>query len=128
MSGCKWSCLALAGWLLPHGARAEADTVRITQPYGLLYLPRYSAIDRHMIEPRAAAAGLRTIKVTLTRLASGPARSDMILAGDADAAMGGFGPALTLWDKTAAHRRCLVCCRCAVRRCSWSAPIHAFTA
>jgi NitT/TauT family transport system substrate-binding protein len=100
LSGCKWSCLALAGLLLPHGARAEADTVRITQSYGLLYLPSYSVIDRHMIEPRAAAAGLGTIKVTLTRLASGPAGSDMILAGDADVAMGGFGPARTLWDKT----------------------------
>ena len=53
-----------------------------------------------MIEERAAAAGLGAIKVTLSRLASGPAGSDMILAGDADLAMGGFGPALTLWDKT----------------------------
>ncbi|HEY0182886.1 MAG TPA: ABC transporter substrate-binding protein [Rhodopila sp.] len=83
-----------------HRARAEADTVRIAQPYGLLYLPSYVAVDHHMIEERAAAAGLGPIKVTLTRLASGPAGSDMILAGDADLAMGGFGPALTLWDKT----------------------------
>ncbi|MEA2740703.1 MAG: sulfonate transport system substrate-binding protein [Acetobacteraceae bacterium] len=107
MSGGKWSklalmllLLALPSWALPHRARAEADTVRIAQPYGLLYLPSYVVVDRHMIEERAAAAGLGPIKVTLTRLASGPAGSDMILAGDADLAMGGFGPALTLWDKT----------------------------
>jgi NitT/TauT family transport system substrate-binding protein len=86
--------------LLPHPGRAESDTVRIAQPYGLVYLPSYIVVDRHMIEDRAAAAGLGPIKVTLTRLASGPAGSDMILAGDADLAMGGFGPALTLWDKT----------------------------
>jgi NitT/TauT family transport system substrate-binding protein len=53
-----------------------------------------------MIEERAAAAGLGSVKVTLTRLASGPVGSDMLLAGDADLVLGGWGPALTLWDKT----------------------------
>ncbi|MDR3531813.1 MAG: ABC transporter substrate-binding protein [Rhodopila sp.] len=104
MSGGRWSAYAcgllLLMLLLPRETRAEADTVRIAQPYGLLYLPSYVVVDRHMIEERAAASGLGPIKVTLTRLASGPAGSDMILAGDADLAMGGFGPALTLWDKT----------------------------
>jgi NitT/TauT family transport system substrate-binding protein len=90
----------LAALALPCPALAESDTVRIAQPYGLVYLPSYVVVDRHMIEDRAAAAGLGPVKVTLTRLASGPAGSDMILAGDADLAMGGFGPALTLWDKT----------------------------
>jgi NitT/TauT family transport system substrate-binding protein len=104
MSGRKWLSLASVALLLtlvlPRQTRAEADTVRIAQPYGLVYLPSYVVVDRHMIEERAAAAGLGAIKVTLTRLASGPAGSDMILAGEADLAMGGFGPALTLWDKT----------------------------
>jgi NitT/TauT family transport system substrate-binding protein len=84
---------------MPGAARAEADTVRIAQPYGLVYLPSYVAVDRHLIEQHAAAAGLGKVSVTLTRLASGPAGSDMLLAGDADMAMGGFGPALTLWDR-----------------------------
>jgi NitT/TauT family transport system substrate-binding protein len=100
MSGRIWILLSLFAALVPHLAHAEANTVRIAQPYGLVYLPSYVVVDRHMIEDRAAAAGLGPIKVTLTRLASGPAGSDMILAGDADLAMGGFGPALTLWDKT----------------------------
>jgi NitT/TauT family transport system substrate-binding protein len=104
MCGRKWASLLwvplLLTILLPRRGSAEADTVRIAQPYGLLYLPSYVVVDRHMIEDRAAASGLGPIKVTLTRLASGPAGSDMILAGDADLAMGGFGPALTLWDKT----------------------------
>lgn len=84
--------------LLPCMSRA--DTVRIAQPYGLVYLPSYIAADRHMIEQEAAKAGLLGVTVTLTRLASGPAGSDMLLAGDADVAMGGWGPAVTLWDKT----------------------------
>lgn len=93
--------LVAAATLLAHGpARAEADTVRIAQPYGLLYLPSYVVVDRHLIEQKAQAAGLGNVAVTLTRLASGPAGSDMLLAGDADIAMGGWGPALTLWDKT----------------------------
>ncbi|HEX3996153.1 MAG TPA: ABC transporter substrate-binding protein [Acetobacteraceae bacterium] len=104
MSTSKWlklACVPLClAFLAPHRARAEANTVRIAQPYGLVYLPSYVAVDRHLIEQRAAAAGLGPIKVTLTRLSSGPAGSDMLLAGDADLAMGGFGPALTLWDKT----------------------------
>lgn len=105
MSGYRWLIAILLTLLLPSHARAEADTVRIAQPYGLVYLPSYVVVDRHMIEERAAAAGLGPIKVTLTRLASGPVGSDMILAGDADLAMGGFGPALTLWDKTKGARK-----------------------
>ncbi len=85
---------------LAAGARAETNEVRIAQPYGLVYLPSYVTVDRHLIEKHAAAAGLGEIKVTLTRLSSGPAGSDMMLSGNADIAMGGWGPAFTLWDKT----------------------------
>jgi len=74
--------------------------VRIAQPYGLGYLPSYVVVDRHLIEQHAQAAGLGDIAVTLTRMASGPATSDLLLAGDTDIAMGGFGPAFTIWDKT----------------------------
>jgi hypothetical protein len=88
MSGRTWSSVAwipmLLALLLPHQAHAEANTVRIAQPYGLLYLPSYVVVDRHMIEDRAAKAGLGPIKVTLTRLASGPAGSDMLLSGNAE--------------------------------------------
>ena len=92
------AALLLAG--LPVAAHAEADTVRIAQPYGLGYLPSYVVVDEHLIEQHAKAAGLGDIKVTLTRMASGPATSDLILAGDADIGMGGFGPAFVMWDKT----------------------------
>ena len=62
-------------------------------PYGLAYLPAYVVADRGLIEARAKAAGLGEITVTLQHMASGPASSDILLAGDADLAMGGFGPA-----------------------------------
>jgi NitT/TauT family transport system substrate-binding protein len=81
-------------------SRAESDQVRIVMPYGLGYLPTYVAVDRGLIEKHAKAAGLGDIKVTVQHMASGPASSDMLLAGDADVAMGGFGPAFVLWDKT----------------------------
>ena len=87
--------------IVGHGpAAAEANQVRIVQPYGLVYLPSYVTVDRGLIEKHAKAAGLGEIKVTLTNMASGPASSDLLLAGDADLSMGGFGPAFVLWDKT----------------------------
>ena len=91
--------------LLPLSARAEQNEVRIVMPYGLGYLPVYVAVDRGFIQERARAAGLGEIKVSLMHMASGPASSDLILAGDADLAMGGFGPAFVLWDKTKAKVR-----------------------
>jgi NitT/TauT family transport system substrate-binding protein len=66
----------------------------------VIYLPSYVVVDNQLIQKHAKAMGLGDIKVTLTRLSSGPAGSDMILSGNADFAMGGYGPMLTLWDKT----------------------------
>jgi NitT/TauT family transport system substrate-binding protein len=93
-----WSLLALL--VVTQPIRAESREVRIVMPYGLGYLPTYIAVDRGLIEKHAKAAGLDDIKVTLQHMASGPASSDLLLAGDADLAMGGFGPAFVLWDKT----------------------------
>ncbi len=97
--------LALTGLGAGRAAHAEADQVRIVMPYGLAYLPTYVAVDRGLIQKHATAAGLGPIKVTLTHMASGPASSDILLAGDADLAMGGFGPAFILWDKTRGAQR-----------------------
>jgi NitT/TauT family transport system substrate-binding protein len=93
------ACLLLGTLAVPP-ARAESDTVRIVMPYGLGYLPTYVAVDQGLIQKHATEAGLGNIKVTLQHMASGPASSDMLLADDADLAMGGFGPAFILWDKT----------------------------
>ena len=94
------AALSLFALAMTPQVRAEANQVRIVMPYGLGYLPTYVAVDRGLIEKHAKAAGLGDIKVTLMHMASGPASSDLLLAGDADLAMGGFGPAFVLWDKT----------------------------
>jgi NitT/TauT family transport system substrate-binding protein len=81
-------------------AHAEVDTVRIAMPYGLVYLPVYVVADRQLIQKHAKEAGLGDITVTVRNMASGPVTSDLILAGDADIGMGGWGPAFIMWDKT----------------------------
>jgi NitT/TauT family transport system substrate-binding protein len=96
----KYILAAMLLFVAASAARAESKQVRIVMPYGLGYLPTYVAIDQGLIEKHAKAAGLGDIKVTLVHMASGPASSDLLLAGDADLAMGGFGPAFVLWDKT----------------------------
>ena len=92
--------LCLSVLAVPCLAAAETNEVRIAQPYGVIYLPSYVVVDNQLIQKHATAMGLGDVKVTLTRLSSGPAGSDMILSGNADFAMGGYGPMLTLWDKT----------------------------
>ena len=100
-----FAMLLLPGLLLAPPVRAESNEVRIVMPYGLAYLPVYVAADRGMIQKAATAAGLGDIKVTVQHMASGPASSDLLLSGDADLAMGGFGPAYVLWDKTRAAQK-----------------------
>ena len=92
--------LLLALCLASPRAHAEADAVRIAMPYGLVYLPVYVAADLHLIEKKAEAAGLGPVTVSIRNMASGPVTSDMILSGDADIGMGGWGPAFIMWDKT----------------------------
>ena len=100
LAGFAAAALALAPAAAPTPARAEADAVRFAMPYGLGYLPTYVVVDRQLIQKHARAAGLGDIAVTIRHMASGPLTSDLILAGDADIGMGGWGPAFILWDKT----------------------------
>ena len=105
--GRLWFAAALVSicqFLAPQ-PKAAGNEVRIVMPYGLAYLPVYVAVDRGLIQKHATAAGLGDVKVTIVHMASGPASSDVLLAGDADLAMGGFGPAFILWDKTRGAQR-----------------------
>jgi len=76
-AGALFACLA---FIAAGAARAETDIVRIVQPYGLVYLPSYVVVERQLIEKHAKAMGLGAIKVTLTRVSSGPVGSDLLLA------------------------------------------------
>ncbi len=95
-----YCCIVIVLCLIAPRTRAETDTVRIAMPYGLVYLPVYVVADRQLIQKHAAQAGLGDIKLTVRNMASGPVTSDLILAGDADIGMGGWGPAFIMWDKT----------------------------
>ena len=80
-AGALFACLAfIATGFVAGAARAETDIVRIVQPYGLVYLPSYVVVERQLIEKHAKAMGLGAIKVTLTRVSSGPVGSDLLLA------------------------------------------------
>src|SRR5579872_6556904 len=100
MVGARHLLLAALALLVARPAAAESDTVRIAQLYGLVYLPSYVAIEQHLIEQHAQAAGLGVVTVAVKRVSSGPVANDMLLSDSVDLAMGGYGPMLTLWDKT----------------------------
>lgn len=92
------SVLALPLWGM--AARAETDTVRIAQQYGMIYLPLHVAVDHQLIEKRAAALGRPGLKVSMMQLASGAAVNDAMLSGSIDVATVGATVLLTIWDKT----------------------------
>jgi NitT/TauT family transport system substrate-binding protein len=86
---------------LPHPpTRAEITEIRIAQQFGLTYLPLVVARNQHLVEKRAAAAGLKDIKVTWVRFGGGSAMNNALLTGNIEFASAGLGPLLTLWDKT----------------------------
>ena len=81
-------------------AKAETDTVRFAQQFGLLYLPQHVVFDHKMIETCAKDAGLGDVKVTMNRFSGGAAVNQALLSNNVDFAAGGVGPLLKLWDKT----------------------------
>ncbi len=61
--GLPFFALSVALMALPPGtARAEISEVRISQQYGLTFLPLIVARNQHFIEKHAAAAGLTDLK------------------------------------------------------------------
>lgn len=81
-------------------AKAESDTVRFAQQFGLLYLPQHVVVDQKLVETCAKDAGLGDVKVTMNRFSGGAAVNQALLSRNVDFAAGGVGPLLKLWDKT----------------------------
>lgn len=81
-------------------ATAETNEVRFAQLYGLTYLPAYVVYEEKLIEKHAVRLGIPAPTVTTSKLSSGPASNDALIAGSVDIAMGGITVLLTLWDKT----------------------------
>ena len=97
---CALVCFAVMGLQPTGGASAASSTVRITQQFGLSYLPLHVALDRKLIEKHATRRGVQNPQVEAMRLASGTAVNAAIIAGQVDVAMAGATVLLNLWDRT----------------------------
>lgn len=80
--------------------RASADTIRIVEQFGTIYLPLHVIRDQGLIEKHAQALGLDDVEVEWAKLSGGSAINDALLSGNVDIAAAGIGPFLTLWDRT----------------------------
>jgi NitT/TauT family transport system substrate-binding protein len=89
---------ALVGFTV--GARAEANVVRLTKQFGLIYLPIDVMVERKLIEKRAQENGLPDVRVELVKLSGGSSLNEVLLAGQVDFVSAGVPPLLTIWDKT----------------------------
>ena len=90
---------AVALALVSGKANAEADTVRLSHGYGMLYLPLMVIRDQQLIEKNAKKMGLGDVKTTWATLDGGNVINDAMLAGALDIAGIGVPGFLTLWAK-----------------------------
>jgi NitT/TauT family transport system substrate-binding protein len=93
---------ALLGIMLGFtaAARAETDTVRIAQQFGISYLPLTIMNHEKLLEKAVARSGNAALTVEWTQFAAGNAMNEGLLSGNLDFASGGVGPLLTIWSKT----------------------------
>jgi NitT/TauT family transport system substrate-binding protein len=78
---------------------AEANTVRLSHGYGILYLPLMVIRDQQLLEKNARKLGLGEIKTTWTTLDGGNVINDAMLSGNLDIAGTGAPGFITLWSK-----------------------------
>jgi NitT/TauT family transport system substrate-binding protein len=94
--------LAAAVALLLAGAgaaQAEANQVRISKGFGILYLPLIVMEDQKLLESRAEKAGLGPLKVDWLTLDGGNVINDAMMTGALDFAGIGAPGFITLWSK-----------------------------
>lgn len=78
---------------------ANAETLRIAEQYGLVYLPLHVIRDRGLIEKKAKAEGM-DLDVDWIQLSGGANVNSALLSDSIDIASAGVGPLLTAWDRT----------------------------
>jgi len=91
------SALAL-GAFLPN-AHAEANNVRLSHGYGILYLPLMVMRDQQLLEKHAKKLGLGDVKTSWLSLDGGNVINDAMLSGNLDIAGTGAPGFITLWSK-----------------------------
>ncbi|HWZ38686.1 MAG TPA: ABC transporter substrate-binding protein [Bradyrhizobium sp.] len=99
---------ALAAWLvltanllpmMASAAFAEANEIRVSRGYSVLYLPQMVMQKGGLIEKHARALGLGEVKVTWKVLDGGNVINDALLSGTLDVAAVGTPGFLILWSK-----------------------------
>lgn len=81
-------------------AKAEVDTVKMAQQFGLLYVPLHVVLEKGLIQKHVKAAGLPEPKVQLFKISGGANINKALLAGTIDFGAHGVGPMLKLWGKS----------------------------
>ncbi|KAA0017500.1 ABC transporter substrate-binding protein [Salinicola corii] len=91
--------LAIATSTMTMSENASAETLRIAEQYGLVYLPLHVIRDQGLLEEKAKAAGI-DLDVEWVQLSGGANVNSALLSDSVDIASAGVGPLLTAWDRT----------------------------
>ncbi|MBC7953792.1 MAG: ABC transporter substrate-binding protein [Rhodospirillaceae bacterium] len=92
--------MALAVSLSATAVHAEIKELRISQQFGIGYLPLQVARNKGLFEKHAKAAGVDDLKVSFVTLSGGSSTNDALLSDSIDIATGGVGAFLPAWAKT----------------------------
>ncbi|MDB5367892.1 MAG: hypothetical protein JWM77_3819 [Rhodospirillales bacterium] len=79
---------------------AGAEELRISQQFGLSYLPMIVAKEQKLIERYASEAGVKDLKVDWRLLSGGNATNEALLSGSLDLVAAGVPPFITIWSRT----------------------------
>lgn len=80
-------------------AAADSRTIRISEQFGIAYLPLHLIRDQGLIQKHGREQGL-DISVEWARLSGRAAINEALLSGSIDIATGVVTPLLTIWDRT----------------------------
>lgn len=86
-------------WSAPQ-ARAEADTIRLANQFGIGYMQFMVMQDQKMLEKHAKAAGLGDIKVEWASFRSSDVMNDALISGSVDFVCLGIPGIVTIYSKT----------------------------
>lgn len=92
--------IALLASLITGAAQAETAELRISQQFGIGYLPLQVAHNKGLFQKHATAAGIDDLKVSFVTLSGGSSTNDALLSDSIDIATGGVGAFLPAWAKT----------------------------
>jgi NitT/TauT family transport system substrate-binding protein len=91
---------ALAALAFPHGARAEATTLRVAKQFGVAYMQFMVMEDQKLIEKQAKAAGLGDVAAEFNQFRSSDVMNDALISGSVDFVSLGIPGLITIWSKT----------------------------